>query len=354
MTQRRPRVLISYFFENDSIPLGFACRAAFESLGFEVRGFHGQAEHSIQHLIKPANKLLKTLLFRPFDLSQGTRWHNHAYRQNELRRVVAEFRPDLLLVIRGNSFDHDVIASLKIEFAISQCVGWWVKDPRSDDQMLRDAQVYDHYFCIHTNGYSADSGIVHLPALGVYSELYRPTCERREENYITDISFVGGHSTRREQFIRPLLANQVRIYGPGWRKRKRFFDLALMRRWTASSIWGEPLVDLYNRSRIVLNITSWDPRRLSGQNLRLLDIPATGAFLLTDQSDEVLEYFAPGREIETFANAEELKSKVEFYLANPVARERIAAAGLKKSHSLPSYRTRMKSLLDSIGWKGDM
>lgn len=352
MNSRRPRVLISYFFEDDSIPLGFACQAAFEKLGFETRGFHAQAEHPAQRLLKPANKLLKTLLCRPVDLAQGTRWHNHAFRQAELRRTVAEFRPDLLLAIRGNSFDRALIAGLKEEFGIRHCVGWWVKDPRSDDQMLRDAEIYDRYFCIHTHGYAAESGIVHLPALGIYPELYRPTGERAEDNYTADIAFVGGHSARREEFIRPLLDRRIRIYGPGWRKRKRFFDRALMRRWAGSGIWGEPLVDLYNRSRIVLNITSWDPRRLSGQNLRLLDVPATGAFLLTDHAEEVLEYFTPGREIETFASAEELKSKADFYLANPAARERIARAGLARSHALPTYETRMRALLDTIGWEG--
>lgn len=347
-----PRVLISYFFEDDSIPLGFACRDAFEVLGFEARGFHGQAEHAFyRHFLKPANKLAKGILRRPVDLSEGTRWHNQAFREAELRRAVAGFRPDLLLVIRGNSFDRDVVAGLKDEFGIRACVGWWVKDPRSDDQMLRDAEIYDHYFCIHTHGYGPGSGIRHLPALGVYSRLYHPTVERREENFVADIVFAGGHGERRERHIRPLLDHDLRIYGPGWRKGRRMFDRPLARRWAGSGIWGEPLVDLYCRSRIVLNISSWDPQRLGGQNLRLLDVPATGAFLLTDHTDEVLEYFTPGREIETFRSPEELRDKAAYYLAHADARERIARAGLERSRALPTYEMRMKALLEAIGWQ---
>jgi spore maturation protein CgeB len=350
MSFQSQRVLISYFFENDSIPLGFACMNAFKNLGFETRGFHAQTEHPAQRFIKPANKLLKTLLFRPVDLSQGTQWHNHTYRQAELRRAVAEFRPDLLLVIRGNSFDQRIISELKEEFAIRQCIGWWVKDPRSDDQMLRDAQIYDHYFCIHTHGYEPENEIHHLPALGVYRDLYYPLVQRTESNLNTDLVFVGGWSERREHFLQPLLGYDLKIFGPGWRKKKRLLNRSLMQRCAGSGVWGRPMVELYCRSRIVLNITSWDPGKLSGQNLRLLDVPATGAFLLTDAAPEVFEYFAPGVEIETFSSPEELLSKTRFYLANPAIREQIARRGYERTQSLPSYEDRMTTLLSKISW----
>lgn len=347
----RPRVLISYFFENDSIPLGFACRDAFEALGFEARSFHGQAEHVFnRRILKPAGKLAKVFMRRPVDFSRGTRWHNQTYREAELRRVVAAFRPDLLLVIRGNSFDGEVIASLKAEYGIRTTAGWWVKDPRSDDQMLRDARIYDHYFCIHTHGYGPESGIRHLPALGIYERLYRPKSERHESGFVANIVFAGGHGERRERHLRPLVDLGLRIYGPGWRKGRRLFDTGLRRAWAGSGIWGEPLVDLYCRSRVVVNVSSWDPQRLGGQNLRLLDVPATGAFLLTDHTEEVLEYFTPGREIETFASPEELREKAAYYLAHAETRERIARAGLERSRTLPTYEMRMRSLLDAINW----
>lgn len=351
MTKTRPRVLISYFFADDSIPLGFACRDAFVALGFEARGFHGQAEHWFnRQVLKPASKLAKATLSRPVDLSAGTRWHNQTYREARLRRAVAEFRPDLLFVIRGNSFERQVIAEIKEQFGIRACVGWWVKDPRSDDQMLRDAAIYDHYFCIHTHGYDAGTGIHHLPALGIYSSLYRPVARRNESSFVADIVFAGGYGERRDEYVRPLLDHDLRIYGPGWRKGRRMFDRSLMRRWAGSGIWGEPLVDLYCRSRIVLNVSSWDPRRLGGQNLRLLDVPATGAFLLTDHTDEVLEYFTPGRDIDTFSSPDELRDKVAYYLAHPDVRERIARSGHERSLLLPTYEARMKALLEAVGW----
>ena len=77
---------------------------------------------------------------------------------------------------------------------------------------------------------------------------------------------------------------------------------------------GEELVGLYNKTKIALNISQWDTASLSGLNLRIFDIPACGAFLLTDYSDALAEYFKPGEEIETFKDIAELKDKLSYYL----------------------------------------
>ncbi|MBU1236407.1 MAG: glycosyltransferase [Gammaproteobacteria bacterium] len=53
-------------------------------------------------------------------------------------------------------------------------------------------------------------------------------------------------------------------------------------------------------------------------------IHATGAFLLTDQTEEVREYLTSGREIETIASHDELSDKAGYYLVHAEARERIA------------------------------
>ena len=80
----KPRILISYFFAEDSIPLGFSCAHAFGELGFDVLYFHSQAEHPFQlHFLKYVSKLCKTVLFRPIDISKGTRWDNQIYRENQ-------------------------------------------------------------------------------------------------------------------------------------------------------------------------------------------------------------------------------------------------------------------------------
>ncbi len=348
----KPRILISYFFAEDSIPLGFSCAHAFGELGFDVLYFHSQAEHPFQlHFLKYVSKLCKTVLFRPIDISKGTRWDNQIYREAQLEKVAQAFKPDILLIIRGNGFSQASLQKLKTDFGIKKTIGWWVKDPRKDDlQMLQDAELYDQYFCIHQYGYVNGEKIHHFPALGVDANLYRPMHARTPADLKHDVVFVGGFSPRRWQYISPILDKNLNIYGPGWLKKGRLFNFQLRKCHAARSIWGQPMVQLYNDAKIVLNVTSWDTAQLSGQNLRLFDVPSTGAFLLTDDAKEIQEYFKPGEEIETFSSPEELKSKIDYYLANDQAREKIARKGYERSQTLPSYREKMQTLLKLTGW----
>ena len=100
--------------------------------------------------------------------------------------------------------------------------------------------------------------------------------------------------------------------------------------------------------KIVLNISNWNNDVLGGQNLRLFDVPACGAFLLTDYSEEISEYYRLGVEIETFKTSDELRDKVDFYLKHPVERERIAKLGYERALKLPSYETRMKEMIKYV------
>lgn len=72
-------------------------------------------------------------------------------------------------------------------------------------------------------------------------------------------------------------------------------------------------------------------------NMRLFEATGSGAFLLTHAQSNLARYFEPGREIETYANENELIEKVRYYLATPQARRMIAEAGhlrCRRDHNL--------------------
>jgi spore maturation protein CgeB len=342
----KPRVLISYFFGKETIPLGASCAAGFRELGWEVHCFNSQAESPVnRYFLKWVNKFIRFFGLRSVDVSRRTPWGNHNYRQLQLEKAVATFHPDILLVIRGNSFDNEVIQRLKSHYGIKHTVGWWVKDPRTSNEMLEDSRIYDHYFCIHRFGYGEKDNIHYLPALGVDRALYRPL--PGEKIYRHEVVFVGGWSPRRQEMMDALLDLPVEIYGPGWRKRRNWFNPKLREKVKASRIWGEDLIVLYNQAKIVLNITSWDPNR-TGLNLRVFDVPATGAFLLTDYSEELAQHFKLGVELDSFSTPEELRQKIIHYLSHDPERTIIAKAGYQAVLGLESYTDKMRNLLEMI------
>lgn len=356
----KPRILISYFFGKDAIPLGASCADAFRELGYEVACFNSQVEHPLErYFLKWVNKLVRGLGFRSANIAQRTPWNNHRHRQHKLEQAVREFRPDIVFVIRGNSFDAETLRRIKQSFGVRHTVGWWVKDPRPDStEMLDDAKRYDHYFCIHQFGYSPGDDIHHLPALAIDRSLYKATAPIEGRPYRHEIVFVGGWNKRRQAMVENLLDLPLEIYGPGWRKKGNIFNLRLQRRVKAKGIWGAELVELYNTSKIVLNITGWNTATYTGHNLRVFDVPACGAFLLTDYAEDLNAYFTPGSEIETYRDSAELREKILYYLHHDASREAVAKAGHQKAQGLPSVVDRMKRILDVVGeesgpsWKG--
>jgi spore maturation protein CgeB len=156
-----------------------------------------------------------------------------------------------------------------------------------------------------------------------------------------DFCFVGSWSTKRQRFIDAALdvSGNSAVYGPKW-FRKTFKDRRFRRAVKGRYIGGEALVRLYNRSRIVINVTEWGANAgasRSGMTMRLFEVPATGSFLLTDDSAETSLAVTPGRHVETFSDIEDFKSKLRFYLDNAEARGRIAAQGLQHVRANHTY-----------------
>jgi spore maturation protein CgeB len=339
-----PRVLISYFFGDDTIPLGGSCARALQALGCEVATFDCRIEHRLQKpLLKPATRALRPFLGKRVDVARWFGMDNYAVRTAALRAAVAESRPDLLLILRGHHFEADFLAELKRDFGVTTAA-WWLYGPEAHADLLPDVARYDHYFSI----YRCDVPGVHtLPALAVDRALYHANSPR--EPFEHDIAFVGRHSERRDRIIAPLSDLPLSIWGAGWRKLKQGYRPGLWRRVAGSGIWGEALTRTWRRSKIVLNVSVWNPGEESGLNLRVFDVPACGGFLLTDHSPELAEFFTPGKEIETWSSETELRDKLQYYLTHDAEREKIALAGYARSLTLPDYTRRMRDMLEAMG-----
>jgi spore maturation protein CgeB len=176
--------------------------------------------------------------------------------------------------------------------------------------------------------------------------LYRNLFVDAPRPYQHELVLVGGHNARRAQFVTPLAELPLELYGK-WSKLTRSQPV-LRRRVKARGAWGETLLGLYNTTKVVLNITNWDPARYPALNQRVFDVPATGAFLLTDYSPELEEHYRIGEEIACFGSVEELKDKARYYLAHDAGREAISRRGYEKDLTLPTITERMRAVIRQV------
>ena len=102
----------------------------------------------------------------------------------------------------------------------------------------------------------------------------------------------------------------------------------------------------YPFSAINFNCTS---KQMKGAvNQRVFDVPATGAFLLTDYRDQVENLFEPGSEIVCYRSPEEAADLARYYLAHPEARHAVAAAARRRILGEHSYEHRVRALMNRM------
>lgn len=157
-------------------------------------------------------------------------------------------------------------------------------------------------------------------------ELHRPLVLRAEERVAlgADVAFVGRWERARERQLEALagLPIRLRVCGPGW---ERVRSRALARACVPGAVYGDAYARTIAAATINLGLLS----KVAGDTItqRSIEIPACGAFLLAERTDEHLAHFVEGTEAAFFASPADLVRKVDHYLRAHDERRRIAAAG---------------------------
>lgn len=133
----------------------------------------------------------------------------------------------------------------------------------------------------------------------------------------------------------PLIAGD-----PGWAELlKGRTDYRL----TPEINYYEELPGFYPLSEVNFNCTSLQMK--GAVNQRVFDVPAAGAFLLTDHRRQVERLFEPGTEVALYYSQDEIPGQLARYLADPALRARIAAAGRARVLAEHTYEHRLSAML---------
>ena len=112
----------------------------------------------------------------------------------------------------------------------------------------------------------------------------------------------------------------------------------------ALSYYAE-LPAFYEHSAINFNCTS---KQMKGAvNQRVFDVPAAGAFVLTDWRPQMEQLFEPD-EMACYHDPEEIPDLARHYLAHPAERRKLAAAARNRVLACHTWEHRLQALLEHM------
>jgi len=104
---------------------------------------------------------------------------------------------------------------------------------------------------------------------------------------------------------------------------------------------------VFRYSDININITLRSIR--SGIPLRVLDVIASGGFLVTNLQPELELFFKDGESIITFQNFEEMNDKIDYYLLHEEERRKIIENGYRIVEKQFDFAVRLPQIFEMAG-----
>ncbi len=279
-----------------------------------------------------------------------TRW---AFNRTLLTEAI-RFRPTCVLAVKGASIMPATLRRIK-EATGAILVNYATDDPfnpaNATPDLLRGIPCYDLYACTKSAILDdvRDAGCQHVihTMVGYKPSIHFPEAPATEEDvrrFRSDVAFIGGADESRRSALRSLLALpglSLALYGGYWAKDGAFAPHA------RGFALGRDYRLALGATKIALGLVRQSNR--DGHAMRSFEIPACGAFMLAERTDEHLAVFREGVDAAFFSSPEELRDKTRYYLAHDDERQRIARAGYARiTGGRHTYADRLRTILQAI------
>jgi len=245
-----------------------------------------------------------------------------------LLEKVSETKYDALFIMRGNRLKPDTVKQLSKK---TYLVGYsgdnmcrWFNRTRN---YMKGLKYYNLLFAVNVPAYKeiekyTDAEVIYFNKCAS-KKIHVPKA-MENENKIYDVTFIGTYEKERACALYNLARKGIRIevWGNNWTKNI-YTHANLKIRYT--DIVGHEYATVLRKSKIVIGFL----RKANGdtQTSRSFEITACGTFALLERTDEHLQLYREGVEIECFESDDELQEKIIYYLSDEISREKIANCG---------------------------
>lgn len=187
--------------------------------------------------------------------------------------------------------------------------------------------------------------------MGIRSEYFKIAFEPRvlkrvgRRKRVYDIGFIGSFSPHHSSGTKFLEAVAAQIPVHIWGHGLQFLSPASpLRKDFHGEAWGIDMYEILAHIKIVLN-RHIDVAEDFANNMRLYESTGMGAMLMTDAKKNLGDLFRVGKEVVAYADPNDLLKKIGYYLAHEGERQRIAAAGQRRTLREHTYKKRMMELV---------
>lgn len=217
--------------------------------------------------------------------------------------------------------------------------------------------LYADFFALAKDFISSPKRIAEKFILDDGKQLFPALIKHYQEQFNTEekLAFETGMTWEATRVYRLECVKQTLDFNPllvgdhGWNvfleKEKRPW------RWHAPINYYDQLPYFYPHSTINFNCTSMQMKGASNQ--RILDVPATGSFVITDYREQMENMFDIGEEIICYKNNEEIPDLIRYYLNHGKEREAIVRKGRERVLKCHTWTHRMSEILSVMKeWYG--
>ena len=291
------------------------------------------------------------IVYRILGRRPATAWQLNS----RLLQVASECLPHVVIVAKGAYIFPKTLRRLRALGA--RLVNYATDDPfnsKNADGWLRPAiREYDLYACtkraIEGDVRSAGCERTAFVRFGYNPGLHFPEramTDAEAKAFSSDVVFAGTADADRLPYLDALLSIpglRLAIYGAGWDRQPERY-----RRHMRGLATGRAYRLALSGARIALGLLRSANR--DRHTMRSFEIPACGALLCAERTDEHEELFREAIEAVFFSHPDELKMQVRRYLEDEQARTRIAAAGFRAVTRAPhTYSDRVAEMIALAG-----
>ena len=278
----------------------------------------------------------------------------HAWAAQRLLSYLRNFNSyRYIIIFKGTQFTRQVLEECRKMAPSALWVNINPDDPynlesraASNRNVFQSCTFYDVY-CIWSR-LVADrlridgcKQVLYLP-FGFDESFHQPRVLKQASE--APVSFIGTWDRERERMLAQLVGYNVSITGPNWRRTKG--DFPFRNSLSDRTVFGSDMSSIMTSSAVCLNMLR--PQNRSSHNMRTFEIPAMGGLMLTNRTEEQQELFPENEACYMYSDIFELKSKIDYILANKIEANRVRANGmaLVQAHS---YTNRARDLLKQLG-----